>query len=477
MVVKSPHTFLSTICIAAAHLDAIHDRSIESVQTLALRQEVIHLIGQSLVNPNSRVDDHNVIALTQLIASEIISGEETALNFHESGVEAMVKQRGGVKELGANGRIASTISWVSLLSAITREAKPASMYADWCTSASSKTYPNTATIPESPLFCPRDDFQTVKRSKRCSPRLLELLRDIRMMTDLFLHETEHSRQNAQSLKNLHKKITTNYSSVAELQKTNVLTRSDWTYEAIRVAATLQATSIMKRQPLSEALKAYAQQQDPTPVYTSINNSNSPTTVTLRHDSLTTRHSTSPSQETSPAFPVNPFTFIPSNSRPSVSSTHRTSSASTASNQRNSSLASSSTTNHSSKYFPTTPTTPSGPTALLTNLKTAISNSDISDCWDEMAGVLLWISLTASAASRNSNKVQRKWFNALAMRCSIVLCFEHQEPVHASLARMGEIIEAVGFRSTGGEVSSDSMSRSGSGSGSASGSTEAKRRRT
>ncbi|KAF1953388.1 hypothetical protein CC80DRAFT_420174 [Byssothecium circinans] len=100
-LVKSPHAFLSTLCIASAHFDAINDRAIESVQTMALRQEIIHLISQSLLNPQTRTNDFNVIAVTQLIASELIAGQETALAYHEAGLETMVYQRGGLNKLAA----------------------------------------------------------------------------------------------------------------------------------------------------------------------------------------------------------------------------------------------------------------------------------------------------------------------------------------------------------------------------------------
>ncbi|KAF2240482.1 hypothetical protein BU26DRAFT_442516, partial [Trematosphaeria pertusa] len=272
-LVKSPHAFLSTLCIASAHYDAINERSIESVQTLALRQEVIHLISRNLVNPSSQVDDSNVIALTQLIASEIIAGEETALSFHESGVEAMTKQRGGMNQLGVNGRLASTLSWVSLESAVLREAAPRSIYSDFCSSASSKSYPNTATVPESPLYCPRGEFETIKRSPRCCARTMELLKEMRMMLDLFLHETRQGRRNSLSLKNIYKKII-QLPSVAELQKTNVLTSNDWRYEAIRLTSVITATAIMHRVPLSEALKLAAHVEQPISLYTSSSGSRS-----------------------------------------------------------------------------------------------------------------------------------------------------------------------------------------------------------
>ncbi|KAF2652864.1 hypothetical protein K491DRAFT_560157, partial [Lophiostoma macrostomum CBS 122681] len=267
-LVKSPHAFLSTLCIASAQLDAVQNRPFESVQTTALRQEVIHLIGQNLLNPESKVDDNNIIALTQLIASEAIGSDDIAIGYHEAGVAAMVKARGGIDQLGVNGRVASTLSWVCLESAILREAKPRPIYSDFCASNSTRAYPNTAIIPESPLFCPREDFRTVERSSRCAPRTLDLLKDIRMMMDLFLHETKRSRQNSQSLKNLYTKITTEYPCLTDLSKNAILNYSDWTYEAIRMTCIIQATAIIKRVPLSEALKYAAQTENTTSLYAS-----------------------------------------------------------------------------------------------------------------------------------------------------------------------------------------------------------------
>jgi hypothetical protein len=415
-LVKSPHAFLSTLCIASAHYDAIHERSIESVQTLALRQEVMHLISQSLVNPQSRVDDYNIVALTQLIVSEMISGQESALNYHESGVGAMIKQRGGLEKLGANGHIASTVSWVSLESAIFRETAPSPLFTAYNAPSSTTTHPSTAALPESPLYCPRGDFDTVKKSTRCNQRTFDLLKDTRMLLDLFLHETEKSRQNSLSLKNIYKKLTTHYPSAAELTRTAIMTPNEWRYEAIRIASIITATAITQRIPLSEALTHAAETESknitPTP-----NAIVSP--ISLRHDSPTTTHSTSPIYSAH-SDPSNPFAFTPIT--PTTSPINRGSFSA-----------------------------PSPTTTLLSHLKHVLQSSDISDCWADMAGVLLWLTLTVSAASRTSDKVLRKWYRALAARVSIVLCFEHPEAVHRGLLRLGEVVEAVGFKEKRGDV--------------------------
>lgn len=76
---------------------------------------------------------------------------------------------------------------------------------------------------------------------------------------------------------------------------------------------------------------------------------------------------------------------------------------------------------------------------LQRLSDALENSDLSNCWDDMAGVLLWIGLTATTASSSSHdKLLRKRFSALTIRVSMFLCFEHPAALHATLIRMEAI---------------------------------------
>lgn len=413
-LIKSPHAFLSTLCIASAHYDAMQERAVESVQTIALRQEVMSLISQSLVDPQSGINDYNIAALTQLIVSELISDQESALNYHEGGVMTMIRQRGGLSKLGANTRIASTISWVSLESAILRETPPSPMYLDYHAPSASKTHPGCAALPESPLYCPRGDFDAVKKSTRCNARTFDLLKDIRMLIDLFLHETERSRQNSLSLKNIHKKIITQYPTAAALRQKEVMTPNAWRYEAIRLASVIAATAIIRREPLSKALGHAAEIETD---HAANSYSYIPSPVLLRQDSPISSFTVSPSY-TATSDQFNPFALSP---------TTPTKKAQQAASK------------------------PSETTALLAHLKQALLSSDLSDCWAEMAGVLLWLALTVATACRTADKALRKWFRALAVRASIVLCFEHPEAVHRGLLRLGELIETVSEKERPGDI--------------------------
>jgi len=61
----------------------------------------------------------------------------------------------------------------------------------------------------------------------------------------------------------------------------------------------------------------------------------------------------------------------------------------------------------------------------------------------MAGVVLWIGLTVGAASRNcTDRPLQRYFSALAMRASLMLCFEHPEAMRTTLLRMTAVNEAL-----------------------------------
>lgn len=451
-LIKSPHAFLSTLCISSAHLDALNNRPIESVQTLALRQEVMHRISQHLVNPASQVDDYNIIAVTQLICSEIIAGSPTVLNYHESGVEKMVNLRGGLHKLGVNGKLASTLTVVSLQSAIVREATPRKMYTDYANYRPARPYANTATTPESPFWSPRSDLETIKRSQRGLPRTVDLLKDARNMTRLFLGEDnkgspDRQKQRESQIKSLYKKIAA-LPAVADMQATTVLTSREWTYEVCRLAALIQGKAMVHKVPFSRALEMLAEE------YVSATSSSSTTTTfspRTQPPQLHTQVETFSPRIDSPVHSFSSsqsqtFNFFPP---PQITSPAR-----------------------SSQRFnpkPQQPQTPPSPTAiLLSHIRSALESSDISDIWSDFAGVLYWVTLVVGAASPSSSSslysttsststtssssslsatdtttlvVLNKWFRALGVRCAIKLCFEHEDAVLGTLGRAGLVLGA------------------------------------
>ncbi|KAL5120234.1 hypothetical protein ACEQ8H_001792 [Pleosporales sp. CAS-2024a] len=463
------HTFLGTLCLAAAYRDVINQLHLESVHTIALRQEVIHLIGKNMLDPEKSVSDDNIMAVIQLIISEVIGREESGLSYHEQGIETMVIQRGGLDKLGIDGRLASTIAWVSLASAVLREQVPRTMYTEYCVANSNRRYQSSASLPESPIFCPQTPWKTIPKSSKCTPKAQELLVDIRVMIDSMLHERKSSRRNSQTLINLFDKITdpNEFPPVCEIRKTRHPSVHDYRYEAIRIASIIQATAIMRRIPLSDAITEAANLPVMTAYYDASEKVTSYHVLVSPQDRspepIFADKSTLPMHFPGPmATTVPPSLFPPAEHRPSMSSLDTCrpfTSTSTAASAARASMSSSNPSgsfDHEYTYFEAPRVSvPSNTTRLLKHLRAAIECSNISACWGNMAGVLLWLGLVVGAASNKSDsKLHGKYFSALTMRAGVMLCFEHPEAINNTMVRMSDVIQALAPTRSGGRGSHD-----------------------
>lgn len=91
----------------------------------------------------------------------------------------------------------------------------------------------------------------------------------------------------------------------------------------------------------------------------------------------------------------------------------------------------------------------GVTPLM--VKQALVRTDVADCWDNMAGVLFWITLVAGSACGNVpildgvddvDQSTRRWMATLTARVSVLLGFEHTAAVMQNLRKMVLIQEAL-----------------------------------
>ncbi|KAI4643210.1 uncharacterized protein J4E79_011372 [Alternaria viburni] len=432
------HTFLSTLYMASAYDDVVHNREIESLETAALRQDVIHFVGGHLTDVEQSVADHNIIAVSQLILGDVISRADLGLRYHQVGIAKMIEQRGGLQTLGVNGQLASAVSWANLATAALQEASPTRMYVDYCEMRALKTYPLIATIPESPLYHPHGRFMTIERSANCNANAQKLLEDVRtMMEDLL--DTNNSRRAGSSNKSrsAYDRIIRSW-SVQPSRRTSILKTKDWKYEAIRLAAIVQAQAMFDQVPLSEALDRVQLPEIQPFLYSSSMASHS-------NDSFS---STLDPQDVSPVTDLSESPMFGSYSE-GFPSNHRFSNSSTSSRPLLSSLQSSSSDVPLQQQVLMREV--SGDT-ILQQLRDALENSNLSDCWSDMAGVLLWIGLVMGAASNNSkDKIVRRYFSATTMRACIMLCFEHPEAIHSTMLRMTDLIAALGRKSNEGQM--------------------------
>ena len=82
----------------------------ESATTIALKTAVITEINNNLIGLASQVNDLTIIAISQLLAAEVVSGDKVALKAHIKGLEMILIERGGLDNLGMNGLLESILS-------------------------------------------------------------------------------------------------------------------------------------------------------------------------------------------------------------------------------------------------------------------------------------------------------------------------------------------------------------------------------
>lgn len=118
-LLKARHAFLSTICISSAHDDIMRRSSLppaqrpqlESIEVASIRKEVTSMINQSMSDPQMQTADATIVAVLQLLNAEIIGCDDKLMEVHQSGLHAMIRQRGGLNALGVSGELASITMW------------------------------------------------------------------------------------------------------------------------------------------------------------------------------------------------------------------------------------------------------------------------------------------------------------------------------------------------------------------------------
>jgi hypothetical protein len=100
--------FLSTLCIAAAHEDAMRGLTVDSDETTAIKTEVTHL----MIYEMQSVDNIEIMAILELLCSEIIrtGADESQLYMHSQSIMKFVKQKGGLEKLGLGGDLAKFLT-------------------------------------------------------------------------------------------------------------------------------------------------------------------------------------------------------------------------------------------------------------------------------------------------------------------------------------------------------------------------------
>ncbi|OJD33551.1 peroxisomal catalase [Diplodia corticola] len=429
------HAFLSTACIKATYADMLNGFVEESPATLYIKEEVYTMIRESLVDPKRQADDGMFMCIGQLLAAELVQGEEDVMMTHEQGLDQIAEARGGLDQFGGQGVIANALSAVALVSAIVREGEAPQRFFDHLDHPVATA--TAARLAESPIFCPRDDFYNI--APLCSEQTLRILRDMRDMTNLFVHsektvrrqtlrgEYPYPRQLSSQLWSFHNRMldlppntdpTTFFDPVAAAAAAaaagkcgygGAAAKPDFVYEACRHAAILYSYAIAARVPISTAgqyfERAYPQMAVRVDIAKVFGDDQ------LYPDPAAARPAAPRSASSACACASARCASSTSCTPPSTGSTttaaaSRTAATPTSPPTSNSTTTTTSSSSSSPQHLPLiTPPPPLQP-PLCSSTHPALAIVDAiqrtpnaQDAWGDLVGVLMWVSFVATAAAR------------------------------------------------------------------------------
>ncbi|PIB00674.1 hypothetical protein CB0940_00586 [Cercospora beticola] len=264
-LLKSRHAFLSTICISASHDDimmrgqqAPHERlPYGSTARLKVRSEVLALINQALADPETQSTDGTIIAILQVLNSEMMGCDDQIMQIHQNGLHDLVGQRGGLSKLGLDGQLASIITITMYVIGALRETQPRLEYVKHASQPRTSVPHASGQIPESPLYTRPTGYESVKRAIQESSPTFELLQLLRRLTHAFVRETTRlvpdSGFNAEldSVCSLRERIFALPSSCKIAKSfSSAHTRSQ--YESLRLTALVYSHALATRLPFSAA---------------------------------------------------------------------------------------------------------------------------------------------------------------------------------------------------------------------------------
>ncbi|EME50395.1 hypothetical protein DOTSEDRAFT_69051 [Dothistroma septosporum NZE10] len=386
-LLKAKHAFLSTICISSSHdeimmkgVQASHERHrYGSTDGIKVRTEVISMINDALADPKQQAADVTIVSVLHLLNSEIMGCDDQTMTIHQQGLHQMIRKRGGLDCLGIDGELAmiSTIT-MYLISAL-RETEPHADFVSYAAQNCTKPGNDSRQLPESPVYCRMPGYHTIKRSISVEHPTHKLLESLRLLTNSYVR-----RSGASSISPL----------------TPIHVNASWDQSMNSVLA--HKDNVYATKPANDRPEDFK------------NASDKHQFEALRLVGLVYAHAL-----------ANDIPF------------------SKAATELGSATASSCPEKQHTYPSPIPNTNPTF-TSWHTLIKCSLARTNLSDCWGHMAGVLFWTTIVASACASpdptstsqsEEDEEARKWLAAVAVRCSIVLSFEHGGPMLETLKRI------------------------------------------
>ncbi|KAJ4990618.1 hypothetical protein SVAN01_03849 [Stagonosporopsis vannaccii] len=264
LMLSHSHIILSSTILASTWLDMQQHISGDSTRTTRVKAETIGMLNKRLLDPASQLEDATLVVILHLFAGEMWICNEKALRIHENGVATFISRRGGISMFDYNIALAEVAIACCYHCDIICEAEILPAFRDGLPRG--PVLSDEVALPESPLYCPRCTFLTIQNDPQCSPSTLELLTDMRDITDIYVahktalntvHDmdaidiTQLSPPNEAYEATIHA-IQTRLSTLPSAHTPGVSVSGDWVYETCRIAALIYTTAIAMGVSLSVA---------------------------------------------------------------------------------------------------------------------------------------------------------------------------------------------------------------------------------
>ncbi|KAK9323696.1 hypothetical protein V1517DRAFT_319600 [Lipomyces orientalis] len=189
-MVSNPALCMAVLYMAYAFLASVRG-SFDHTVALAMKQASITYVNMTLTNPATATQSGAMASIAFLTSGIWAFGSDGApieVGAHSAGLEAIVKHRNGLNTLTNDGFeqiLRKFIVMQHFLICALSGAYPSITYLSDFEEACTAPESNIP-LQECPLYCPTENFQFLRQSKRCTPQILRILILTRDLIEIFL---------------------------------------------------------------------------------------------------------------------------------------------------------------------------------------------------------------------------------------------------------------------------------------------------
>ncbi|KAK9482085.1 hypothetical protein V1527DRAFT_477535 [Lipomyces starkeyi] len=189
-MISNPALCMAVLYMAYSFLASVRGWFDHTV-ALAMKQASIAYVNKTLSNRATATQSGTMASIAFLTSGTWAFGSEGApieVGAHSAGLEALVKHRNGLNTLTNDGfeeMLRKFIVMQHFLICALSGTYPSVTYISDFEEACSAPESNIP-LQECPLYCPTDNFQFLRQSKRCTPQILRILILTRDLIEIFL---------------------------------------------------------------------------------------------------------------------------------------------------------------------------------------------------------------------------------------------------------------------------------------------------